>query len=141
MGIALLTWLLGPILPFIKKKIFSTQGALFAFLLKCYFILLSIPKYCSDKDELRLVLTIIMNVMRKMVYEIILRQKYRFNPFVYWKSFRTGKQFTAQPIKQEKCEQWKLDIVDLVNIWCWTNGDKNYMIWDNALAMVLLFKR
>ena len=29
---------------------------------------------------------------------------------------RMGKQFTAQPVKQEKCDQWKRDIVDLVII-------------------------
>ena len=29
---------------------------------------------------------------------------------------RMGKGFTAQPVKQEKCDQWKRDIVDLVRI-------------------------
>ena len=28
---------------------------------------------------------------------------------------RAGKQFTTQPVKQEKCDQWKRDIVDLVS--------------------------
>ena len=28
---------------------------------------------------------------------------------------RMGKGFTAQPVKQEKCDQWKRDIVDLVS--------------------------
>ena len=28
---------------------------------------------------------------------------------------RAGKQFTVQPVKQEKCDQWKRDIVDLVS--------------------------
>ena len=29
---------------------------------------------------------------------------------------RAGKKFTVQPVKQEKCEQWKKDILDLVTI-------------------------
>ena len=47
---------------------------------------------------------------------------------------RAGKEFTAQPVKQEKCDQWKRDIVELV---CF-KASSNYWIYNNICKEIWL---